>query len=293
MRFCFQSRERKEERALTPPPAKKPALSTDSSKTSEGVTNDTNIHDTKTDFSVRKDTNVPQASGTVITDSPVKDDTKHVTSNSPVKKTVTSTPIKTVIMVDPHSVTKQDHVISDSLANKKQLSDSLTNATNPVTNQKQEKYETDSIASSSSTGASQMSDSEEGMEDSPVIEKTVRQRRKRSPTPPPSRNRKEELERQLRAEEIVEYENLKGVYYKKMDNNENSDTDSGVGGEGDKQTVVIHNSIPERSSSVDESDNNEGWETADDTGVELSAVSAGSGTAMSQFTQLHLDLSKY
>ena len=245
------------------------------------MTNDTNIHDTKTDFSVRKDTNVPQANGSVKTESPVKDDTKLVTSNSPVK-----TPIKTVIMVDPHSVTKQGHVISDSLASKKQVSD-------PVTNQKQEKYETDSIASSSSTGASQMSDSEEGMEDSPVIQKTVRQRRKRSPTPPPSRSRKEELERQLRAEEIVEYENLKGVYYKKMDNNENSDTDSGVGGEGDKQTVVIHNSIPERCSSVDESDDNEGWETADDTGVELSAVSSGSGSAMSHFTQLHLDLSKY
>ena len=269
--------------------------------------NDTNVHDTKTDFSVRKGTNVPQANITVKTESPVKEDAKSVTSNSPVNKTVPSPPIKTVIMVDPHSLTKQDQVISDSSPNKQLVSDSLTNqhpnVTNTLTNeklnvtnltsQKHEKYETDSIASSSSTGASQMSDSEEAMEDSRVIEKAVRKRTKRSPTPPPSRDRKLELERQLRAEEIVEYENLKGVYYKKMDNNENSDTDSGVGGEADKQTVVIHNSIPERNASMDESDDGEGWETADDTGVELSAISAGSGTALSQFTELHLDLSKY
>lgn len=242
------------------------------------------IQDTKTDFSVRKDTDQSPRNSSAKTESSVRDNTKSVKSNSPESKNTPNAPIKTVIMVDPHNLTKQDHVISDSLTNQQQV---VSN----TTNQKDEKHETDSIASSSSTGASQMSDPEEGMEDSPVIDKTIRKRTIRSPTPPPSRNKKLEMEKQLRAEEIVEYENLKGIY-KKIDNNENSDTDSGVGGEADKQIVIVHNSIPERSSSVDESDDGEGWETADDTGVELSANS-GSGTGLSRFTDLHLDLSKY
>lgn len=265
---------------------------------SEGASYDTaNCHDTKTDFSVHRDTNISQKYVSETTNSSASEGTKSVTSNSSLSKTGPSTPIKTVIMVDSHTLTKQDHVVSNSATSQQQVSKSSANqqqnVTSLLTSQKHEKHETDSIASSSSTGASQMSDSEEGMEDSPVIEKPVQKRTVRSPTPPRSYNRKLELERQLRAEEIVEYENLRGVYYKKVDNNENSDTDSGVGGEADKQIVVIHNSIPERSCSVDESDDGEGWETADDTGVELSANSAGSGTGLSRFTDLHLDLSKY
>ena len=246
---------------------------TSNGKATDNGTSNSSSKETKSDSSVFKDTNGHPEVSSVKTDSSVTEDTKSITSNSPTSKGVKSPPMKTVIMVDTHTVTKTDEVVSTSFTNQKQ--------------------ETDSIASSSSTGASQMSDSEEGMEDSPVIDKTVRKRRLRSPTPPPSHDRRIQLEKQLRVEEIVEYENLKGVsMYKKFDNNENSDTDSGVGGEADKQVVLVQNSIPERTTSVEESDDGESWETADDTGVGLSADS-GSGTGLSRFTELHLDLSKY
>ena len=253
---------------------KKTSLSVSSSAGENSQTNNASAKDPQGNSSIQKDTNNPpgMVMSPVKQDSSVKEDTKSISSSSPVTKSGQSAPIKTVIMVDTHAVTKSDEVISSTLTNQKQ--------------------DSDSIASSSSTGASQMSDSEEGMEDSPVIEKTVRKRRVRSPTPPPSHDRRVELEKQLRAEEIVEYENLKGIsIYKKFDN-ENSDTDSGVGGEADKQVVVIQNSIPERSTSMEESDDGESWETTDDTGVGMS-VDSGSGTALSRFTELHLDLSKY